>query len=150
MMTANEDTVGGCMCGNVRFATSGQPDRVLNCHCRSCRTHTGAPMATLAVFRASQVIFTGIPRKPFRSAPEVERAFCPECGTSMTWETTFGDEGRLCAIHISCFDEPDMLPPGAHSFHAEKLSWFEAFDNLPRHEGFVANSRPIQIGPSRL
>jgi hypothetical protein len=138
---------GGCMCGAVRFTTTGRPDRVLNCHCHSCRSHTGAPMATLAVFAPDQVVFSGNPRKPFASAKGVERAFCENCGTSLTWETQLGDE-PIIAIHISAFDLPDALPPDAHSFYPEKIAWFDAHDNLPKHAGFVRGTTPIQWGPS--
>jgi hypothetical protein len=143
-----EQLKGQCMCSAVKFAASGAPDRVLNCHCNSCRSHTGAPMATLAVFREDQVTFSGAARKAYQSAPGVERAFCPECGTSMTWETELGEEGRLCAIHISCFENPDALPPDAHSFYVNRLDWFDAHDDLPRHAGFVAGSTPMQSGPA--
>ena len=136
------------MCGAVRYETQGGPSRVLHCHCQSCRSHTGAPMATLAVFTADQVQFSGDERKPYQSAPGVERAFCASCGTSLTWETVLGDEGRLCAIHISTFDDPDALAPTGHSFYPERISWFEVADDLPRHEGFVAGSEPLHYGPA--
>lgn len=139
---------GSCMCRAVRFETKGKPDRVLHCHCQSCRHHTGAPMATLAVFRADQVTFGGEDRKAYPSAPGVERAFCGTCGTSLTWETVFGEEGKICAIHISSFDQPEALPPTAHSFYTERISWFDSADALPRHAGFVAGSTPLHYGPA--
>ena len=105
-------------------------------------------MATLAVFKADQVHFTGNDRKAYRSAPGVERAFCADCGTSLTWETVLGDEGALCALHISGFDNPDALTPTGHSFYPERISWFEVDDDLPRHEGFVAGSEPLHYGPA--
>lgn len=135
------------MCGAVRYGTTDQPSRVLHCHCKSCRHHTGAPAATLAVFRADQVEFSGDERRIYRSAPNVGRAFCASCGTSLSWETVLGDEGAVCAIHISTFDEPDVLVPTAHSFYPERISWFEIADALPRHEGFVAGSEPLCHGP---
>ncbi len=135
------------MCGVVRFQTTGASSRVLNCHCKSCRHHTGAPMATLAVFRADQVTFSGEARRAYQSAPGVERTFCTNCGTSLTWETILGNEGQLCAIHISTFDEPEALPPSAHSFYPERIAWFDAADDLPRHAGFVRGSEPLRIGP---
>lgn len=138
---------GGCMCGAVRFEATGNPDRVLNCHCRSCRSHTGAAMATLAVYRPDQVRFSGAARKPYASASGVERAFCQTCGTSLTWEAILGDEA-ICALHISTFDDPAALPPDGHSFYVERISWFDAVDDLPRHAGFVRGSEPMQIGPS--
>jgi hypothetical protein len=146
--TANKST-GGCMCGAVRYAITGEPSRVLHCHCQSCRGHTGAPMATLAVFRADQVGFSGDDRKVYQSAPGVGRAFCGHCGTSLTWETVFADEGPVCAVHISSFDDPEALPPTGHSFYSERISWFEIADDLPRHAGFVADSEPLHHGPAK-
>jgi len=106
-------------------------------------------MATLAVFRADQVKFDGNDRRIYLSAPGVSRAFCANCGTSLTWETVLGDEGPLCAIHISTFDNPEALAPTGHSFYRERISWFDVADDLPRHEGFVADSEPLQFGPSK-
>ena len=148
MMEVTRPTTGGCMCGAVRYEVIGSPSRVLHCHCQSCRTHTGAAMATLAVLRADQVRFHGDARKAFASAPGVERAFCATCGTSITWETDFGDEGHICALHISTFDDPEAMAPSGHSFYAERISWFDSADELPRHEGFVADSDPVQFGPA--
>ena len=141
---------GRCMCGAVRYETKGEPSRVLHCHCRSCRTHTGAPMATLAVFKADQVKFGGEARSVYDSAPGVGRAFCANCGTSLTWETVFGDEGPICAIHISSFDNPDALTPTAHSFYPERISWFDVADDLPRYEGFVAGGSLLHYGVAKV
>lgn len=147
-MAADETKLtGGCMCGAVRFDVTGAPSRVLHCHCQSCRSHTGAPAATLAVLRADQVAFSGEPRKPYASAPGVERAFCANCGASLTWETEFQAEGAICAIHISAFDNPAALPVTGHSFYNERIPGFDIADNLPRHEAFVANSMPLRYGP---
>ena len=145
---ATDKLSGGCMCGAVRYEKTGPPSRVLHCHCESCRKHTGAPAATLAVFRADQVRFSGSARTIYASAPNVGRAFCCKCGSWMSWETVLGDEGKLCAIHISSFDTPDALTPTGHSFYLERISWFDIADNLPRHEGFVANSQPLCHGPA--
>ena len=145
----NEKTFqGGCLCGAVRFDAHGLPGRVLHCHCKSCRGHTGAAVATLAVSKASQVNFSGNDRKIHSSTPGVGRAFCDTCGSSLTWETVFREEGELCAIHISTFDDPEMLEPNAHSFYPERISWFEVDDKLPRHESFVADSEPLCFGPA--
>jgi hypothetical protein len=140
---------GGCMCGAVRYSTRGEPSRVLHCHCQSCRTHTGAPVATLAVFKADQVEFSGGERKIYNSSPGVGRAFCANCGTTLTWETDFGDEGPICAIHISTFDNPDVLTPTAHSFYPERISWFDVVDDLPRYEGFVAGGSLLCNGQAK-
>ena len=140
---------GGCLCGAVRYETTGAPSRVLHCHCQSCRMHTGAPVATLAVLRPDQVELSGQDRKIYESSPGVGRAFCANCGTSLTWETVLGDEGPVCAVHISTFDNPDALTPSAHSFYPERITWFDVADDLPRYEGFVAGGSLFHQGPAK-
>ena len=139
---------GGCMCGAVRYRTEGEPVRVIACHCRSCRKHTGAPTVTLAVHRVDQVEFSGDERKIYASSPGVGRAFCANCGTPLTWETSFADLGPVCAIHISTFDDPDALVPTAHSFYPERISWFDVADSLPRYESFVKDGTLLCHGPA--
>ena len=135
------------MCGAVRFTTEGAPSRIIHCHCTDCRRHTGAPMATLAVYWQDQVTFTGMPRKPFQSSDDVQRAFCPECGTSLTFETDLRNFGQVCAIHLSAFDDPDAMVATHHSYYSEKIEWFEVLDDLPRYKRLVVDGELMQTGP---
>lgn len=148
-MGSDTGRTGGCLCGAVRYEAAGDPFKTLNCHCESCRRHTGAPMVTLSVFKADQVTFSGDTRRVYESAPGVGRAFCGACGTSMTWETEMDGLGAVVALHISTFDDPDSLAPVAHTFYAERISWFDAADGLPRHEGFSSNSPAVATGPDK-
>ena len=140
---------GGCMCGAVRFETAGEPARTIHCHCEDCRRHTGAPVVTLPVFRVEQVTFSGRERSIYRSSAEVGRAFCAECGSSLTFETHLDAYGRLCAIHVSAFDDPESLTPTHHSFDDDRISWFEVADDLPRHARLVVDGPAVRHGPVR-
>ena len=120
---------------------------VQHCHCLSCRRHNGAPVVTLAGFKASQVEYSGEDRKVYESSPGVGRAFCGKCGTPLTWEGDGGELGPIVEIHISTFDDPNALVPEAHSFYPERVSWFEIADNLPRYEGFSGESALLCHGP---
>lgn len=140
---------GRCMCGAVRFEATGEPQDVIHCHCESCRRHTGAPMACLAVYGVDQVAFSGTERTVYGSTPGRGRAFCPNCGSSLTWETEMPERGVIISIHISAFDEPGDLRPNAHSFYAERISWFDAADDLPRHDTFIRGSEPVCYGPKK-
>ncbi len=103
-------TIGGCMCGAVRFEALGEPIIVTHCHCNSCRRHTGAPLVTLVSFEAGQVRFTKGERKIYNSSPGVGRAFCGDCGTTLTWESDPRGQS-LIEFHIGTLDEPNALPP---------------------------------------
>ncbi len=118
MAEAPDKMTGGCMCGAVRYETTGESFGVIHCHCRSCRKHNGGPVVTLAGFKADQVTFSGDERKIYESSPGVGRAFCGKCGTPLTWEGDGGDLGPILEFHISTFDNPDVLVPSAHAFYS--------------------------------
>ncbi len=144
--TSNAFT-GGCLCGAVRYETTGESFKVLHCHCQSCRKHNGAPVVTLAGFKADQVKFSGDERKIYESSPGVGRAFCGKCGTPLTWEGDGGDLGPIVELHISTFNNPAALKPSVHSFDSERIPWFEVADNLPRYEGLSDMSPLLRHGP---
>ena len=147
-MSDDRKMTGGCMCGAVRYETTGTPFDISHCHCHSCRKNNGGPVVTLAGFNADQVAFSGEARKTYASSPGVERAFCGNCGTPLTWEGA-GSDGKLIAeIHISTFENPEALVPAAHAFAPERISWFDIADNLPRYEGFVGESPVLHHGPA--
>jgi hypothetical protein len=140
---------GGCMCGAVRYETTGQPFSIVHCHCHSCRKHTGAPVVTLAGYRKEQVEFTGEKRSFYKSSPDALRAYCNKCGTPLTWEGDGGDLGLIVELHLSTFDDPAAMKPTAHAFYPERIPWFEIEDDLPRYEGFAELSSLLCHGPSR-
>ena len=138
----------GCLCGAVRYETTGESFKVIHCHCQSCRKHNGAPVVTLAGFKADQVTFSGDERRIYESSPGVGRAFCGKCGTPLTWEGDGGDRGPIVEFHISTFDTPEVLVPTVHSFYPERILWMDIADNLPRYEGFSGKSPLLRHGPA--
>lgn len=147
-MSEDQMMEGGCMCGAVRYRTSGLPFSVAHCHCHSCRKHTGAPVVTLAGYRIDQVEFTGEERSLYESSPGATRGYCRKCGTPLTWEGDGGDLGFIVELHLSTFDDPAALKPTAHAFYLERLPWFDIADDLPRYEGFAELSQVICHGPA--
>ena len=140
-------STGGCLCGAVRYETRGESFKVIHCHCQSCRKHNGAPVVTLAGFKADRVKFSGDERKIYESSPGVGRTFCGNCGTPLTWEGDGGDLGPIIEFHISTFDNPDVLVPSAHAFYSERITWMDVADSLPRYEGFSGKSPLLRHGP---
>lgn len=140
-------TTGGCMCGAVRFEAVGEPIIVTHCHCESCRRHSGAPLVTLVSFAADQVRFTRGERRIYRSSPGVKRAFCGDCGATLTWENESRDP-PLIEFHIGSLDDPDARAPTVHVFHGERLAWFDTADRLPRYETNRHGKAPYRHAPA--
>ena len=113
-------SIGGCLCGAVRFATTGPAKWTGWCHCRSCRKHTGAPVSAYAGFERGQVAFTGELAK-YASSPGVLRGFCPACGSTLTYE---GDRWPTeVHLHVGAFDDPEPFAPTGEAFADERIGW---------------------------
>jgi hypothetical protein len=74
---------GGCLCGRVRYRVTGAPRSATCCHCSTCRRASGAPYVAWATFPQAEFAFTGPEPARFRSSADVERSFCPRCGTPL-------------------------------------------------------------------
>lgn len=107
---------GGCLCGKVRFAAVGQPDRVGVCHCLSCRKHHGALFYAAAIFPSERVTVTGETR-----AYE-GRHFCPICGSSV-----FAVTGEETELHLGALDKPSQAAPSYECWTIRRESWLPDF-----------------------
>jgi hypothetical protein len=112
---------GGCLCGAVRLALSGAPDRVGICHCLDCRKHQGAVFSASAVFPVDAVAISGV------TVEYKTRYFCPTCGSSV-----FARTGDDIEVHLGCLDAPNQLTPTYESWVIRREKWLPPFD-LARH-----------------
>jgi len=122
-----------CSCGALHAEVSGDPIRVIVCHCDECQRRTGSVFGVGAYYKREQVQING-PHKAFvRPGPEnrtVTNHFCPECGTPLFWE---GDiVPGIVGIAVGGFVDPDFLPPNISFFEKYKHPWV-GFNHEPEH-----------------
>lgn len=114
---------GGCLCGNVRIMTVGQPYRVGICHCLDCRKHHGALFYAAAVFPQDAVTVEG------ETAEYVGRHFCPRCGSSVF--SRLADE---IEVHLGALDAPDQLTPTYECWTVRREGWLPPFPLIRRYQ----------------
>lgn len=136
---------GRCLCGNLQFAVRGKRLWVAHCHCDSCRRNTGSAVATFVGYNKEQLTYTRGERKFFESSPGVRRGFCADCGTPMTYEADRCPEE--VHLYVSTLDEPGAYRPQLHVFFAERISWMDLNDDLPRYQGLTPGTEPASWGP---
>ena len=84
---------GGCFCRAVRYEIDAAPTNQTICHCTMCRHAAGAPSVAWFTVPPNSVRFVaGEPRR-FKSSEHATRSFCPDCGTTLTYEIDT-DAGR--------------------------------------------------------
>jgi hypothetical protein len=116
-----DQVTGGCLCGDVRIAASGEPYRVGICHCLDCRKHHGALFFAAAIFAEDAVTIEGETRN-YKG-----RHFCPRCGSSVF--ARFGDEVE---VHLGALDAPDRFLPTYENWTVRREAWLPALP-LARH-----------------
>ena len=76
------DTVhqGGCLCGAVRYKTTGTPNDTNICYCTQCQRQSGAPLPAFANFDRDKFEMIQGELGSYRASDTASRQFCPTCG----------------------------------------------------------------------
>jgi hypothetical protein len=112
---------GGCLCGAIRYRVSGSPLYSAICHCRTCRKASAAPSVAWQTFERQHFeLLSGTPRI-FRSSHDVQRTFCENCGTPLTYSTALRPN-HIDVTSVS-LDDPEIVPPNREVWVEDKLSW---------------------------
>lgn len=130
---------GGCQCGAVRFRVEGSLGDASVCHCRMCQKAFGSFYAPLVSMRGAKLTWTRGQPKKFRSSNFVERGFCSECGTPLTYEAPDG-----IALAIGAFDHPESITPKLQWGIEGKLPYVDTIAALPANHTLAdTNAAPF-------
>ncbi len=113
-----------CSCGQLRLVASGDPVRVLICHCRACQRRTGSVFGVQARFPADRVRITGDARTYVRtgdSGGEIRFSFCPQCGATLCY--VLAEYPDVVAVPVGAFADPGFPAPGVSVYEARRHPW---------------------------
>jgi hypothetical protein len=122
--------VGGCQCGKIRYRAEGPPEHSSVCYCRMCQKAAGAPFMAFARFKVLHVHWTNSPAI-FASSNFVERGFCRDCGTPLSYHRV---DGPNVSVTIASLDNPEAVRPELRYSPDGELSWCRALSDLPTKE----------------
>lgn len=128
---------GGCLCGAVRYRTTGQPMSVSVCHCTACQRRTGSAVSIPAFFSDEQITFNDGERVTFQYTSDesgrwLRTEFCPVCATTVAWTS----ERRPGAHGIAggTFDDPNWLDVERHVWTRSKQKILEIPEGVEKFE----------------
>ena len=143
------DFTGGCQCGKIRYRAEAPRDRASICHCRMCQRASGGPFMAFVRFPAQQVHWSS-PPAVFASSNRVERGFCRDCGTPLTYRQV---DGPNVSLTLHSLDDPAAVRPEISFSPGQAADWCLAIADLPGREmdfagtsGFV-NHQALSSGP---
>ncbi len=71
--------------------------------------------------------------KLHRSSPGVERTFCADCGSPLSFRSA--SMTGLMHFFLAALEDPERFPPQLHLAIEEKRCWLALADDLPNREG---------------
>ena len=130
---------GGCQCGKVRYRAEGPRDRASVCYCRMCQKASGAPFMAFVRFPARNVSWS-TPPATFSSSTIVERGFCRDCGTPLTYRNV---QGPNISLTLNSLDDPGSVRPEFSFSNDRKAPWLDALNGLQAVDMDVAGAPPL-------
>jgi len=115
-----------CSCGALRIEAEGDPAAVVACHCRDCQRRTGSVFGVGAYYERDCIRVQGRSSQYVRDAQEGRKfrtRFCPECGTSLYWDTD--RHPTLVGIAVGGFCDPEFQRPTRSVFEQTMHRWVE-------------------------
>lgn len=135
---------GGCICGALRYRTTGKPYFGTVCHCTFCRRRLGSAFAVLASFPEAAVEITQGKWSEYDHRSDVSgrwlrMRFCPQCGTTVSHTAEF--RPGACTVTGGTFDDPNWITIQRHIWVRSKLPWVTIPPGLDVYdEGYVART----------
>ena len=119
------DLEGGCLCGALRYKSSGEPFRQFVCHCRDCQRSGGSAFHVgLAVPRNSFRIMQG-ELQTYESSSDsgrrIKRSFCPTCGSGVINEPEVWPDHVV--IRVGTLDDPSLVAPKQELYASRRARW---------------------------
>jgi len=138
---------GGCQCGEIRYAVTGEPRLVYTCHCSDCQRVTGSAFSLGFVVGIDEFELARGGLKPLArtasSGRVRKRWVCPVC---CTWVCS-GDAGpgspseeEIRTVRAGTLDDTSWLHPTLHIWTRSAQSWF----TLPE-DGHCFETQPEDI-----
>jgi len=122
---------GGCQCGAVRYALKAEPTHGSICHCRMCQKASGNYFMAFTTVKNDAIAWTRGKPGIFKSSELVERGFCPQCGTPLSFRYLDRD---YIAVTVGSLDEPAGIAMEEQYGVESRLPAFATLHTLPSSE----------------
>ena len=132
ILRAMEDIMltGSCLCGAVAYEVDAPLERIVHCHCQTCRKTHGSAFSSV----------TAVPREKFRwtrgedrlgaieSSPGKFRRFCTNCGSHIMAERV---AQPVVLLRLGCLDTPVTDRPQIHIWRSDAAPWYDPKQQFP-------------------
>lgn len=120
--------LGGCHCGQLRYACDAELSDVAHCHCSICRRTTGGIVTTWATVPLASFRWTVGKPAEYHSSATCVRYFCPNCSAQLA---LFTDQSpNTLDITTATLDDVALVAPDRHIWVKSRLPWIHLDEQL--------------------
>jgi len=135
-MTEDARATGGCLCGAIRFEVDLSAVVSANhCHCSDCQKSTGSAFATIVLLPIPALQIQSGKARSYSvkgaSGKNVDRSFCPDCGSPLWSEVEVLPGFRF--IKAGAFDDASWIEPASSYWGDSAQPWAPPAEGLPVH-----------------
>jgi hypothetical protein len=126
--------LGSCFCGAVELEVTGSPEAMGYCHCRSCRSWSGAPVNAFSLWKPEAVRITSGAEHVamFQKTAFSQRQYCSKCGGHL-----MNTHPSIGLVDVYAATVPTLpFTPAVHVNYAETV--LPMRDGLPKLKDFPA------------
>lgn len=119
------NVTGQCHCGQLRYRSKVDPEKVSICHCTDCQVLTGCAYRISAHTRVEDFeLLSGklkIYVKVADSGAKRVQAFCPDCGTPLYAEAL--ENPTVRSLRVGSIDQRTAIAPRRQIWCRSALPW---------------------------
>ncbi len=136
-MSETAHKTGGCLCGQIRYTMTAEPQVCVTCHCKNCQKQAGTALSIIIGVPEDAVEITG-EVKTYNdtgdSGATVRRQFCGTCGSPVF---TRLEQPGMMFIKAGSLDDTSDLNPAFHCYTKSKQDWvplgdIPGFETVPQ------------------
>ena len=129
---------GRCLCGAVRYESSGPAAFMGNCYCADCRRESGAGRITAVAVPDATLHSSGATAeftKLADSGGSIRNTFCPVCATTLVSHPS--NLPGLALIRAGTLDDPANVAPQMNMYVASAPAWDRPAPGIPGFPGMA-------------
>ena len=120
---------GKCHCGAIKLTGRTDIANSIACHCTDCQVFSGGPYRAVAICKAEDLIFDGVPQEYVKIADSGNKkiqGFCRNCGTQLF---AADEKKTIFNIRVGWLDQRDIIKPKKHIFGSSARDWIKSIEN---------------------
>jgi hypothetical protein len=127
-----QSAVGGCQCGDVRYAVAGPLARAYACHCRDCQKQSASAFSLSIPVERAKLRATGALssfEKRAESGATTTCFFCGACGSRLFHVSSRSPE--VATLKVGSLDDTSEIYPASHVWVSRKQPWVRLDPAIP-------------------